>query len=60
MAPITISVKVENFECTKWMIEKLGGLDLALQSASANGLTELDQHLRTFAAFSDSTTGVSS
>lgn len=50
MAPINISVKVENFECTKMMLEKVGGLDRAIQVASSNGLMELEHHLKTFAA----------
>ena len=54
IAPINISIKVENFECTKLMVDKLGGLDSALQLASAHGLSELEHHLRTFAAFSES------
>lgn len=54
IGPIDASVKVENFECTKLMVDKLGGLESALQLASAHGLVQLEQHLRIFAAFSES------
>ena len=54
IAPIDTSVKVENFECTKLMVDKLGGLESALQLASAHGLEQLEQHLRIYAAFSES------
>ena len=54
ITPIDMSVKVENFECTKLLVEKLGGLESALQLASAHGLVQLEQHLRIFAAFSES------
>ena len=59
MAPINISVKVENFECTKMMLDKVGGLDRAIQVASSNALVELEHHLRTFAAFVEPDFGVS-
>ena len=59
MAPISISVSVQNFECTKMMVDKLGGLDRCIQLASSNGLMELDQQLRTYAAFMEPTFGVS-
>ena len=52
--PIDISVRVENFECTQLMVDKLGGLESAIQLASAHDLVQLEQHLRTFAAFSES------
>lgn len=54
IAPIDISVKVENFECTRMMVDKLGGLESALQLASAHGLVQLEHHIRIFAAFSES------
>ena len=54
IAPINVSVEVENFECTKWMVDKLGGLESALQLASAHGLVQLKQHLEIFAAFLES------
>ena len=59
MAPISISVSVENYECTMMMVDKLGGLDHCIQVASSNGLMELDQQLRTYAAFMEPTFGVS-
>ena len=57
--PISISVSVKNYECTKMMVDKLGGLDHCIQVASSNGLMELDQQLRTYAAFVEPTFGVS-
>lgn len=47
--PIIISVKVDNFECTKLMVDHLGGIEKALQQAEDNHLTDLAQHLQGYA-----------
>lgn len=46
--PIIISVKVGNNQCTKWMLDKLGGVHQALRVAEENGLNDLSQHIQEF------------
>ena len=46
--PIIISVKVQNFECTKMLLDSLGGPEKALAKAEELGLQDLKRHINIF------------
>lgn len=47
-SPICISVKVENYECTKLLLGMLGGAEKGLRLAEESGLPELQQHIHEY------------
>ena len=48
--PIVMSVKVENFECTRMMLDCLGGPEKVQTKAQELGMQELNQHIGIFVA----------
>ena len=47
-SPISISVKAENYECTKLLLGMLGGAEKGLRLAEENGLPELQHHIHEY------------
>ena len=47
-SPISISVRVENYECTKLLLDVLGGAEKGLRLAEESGLPELQHHIKEY------------